>query len=69
MAYAGTIARERFEAAEEAIRKALALRPHLETAHFNLGLVYEERGGAPTPFDSLERPIVTLTGPTGTDTP
>ena len=38
---------KRYEAAEEALRRALALRPNIETAHFNLGLVYEEQGDLP----------------------
>ena len=35
---------KQLDAAEKALREAIAKQPTLETAHFNLGLVYEERG-------------------------
>jgi tetratricopeptide (TPR) repeat protein len=45
---------KRPHAAEEALRRALTLRPQLEAAHFNLGLVYEDRGDLPRAMAEYE---------------
>jgi choline-sulfatase len=45
---------KRYEDAERALRRAAELKPDLDTVHFNLGLVYEEKGDAAKAIASYE---------------
>ena len=47
----------RYEDAEKALLRAAALKPDLDTVHFNLGLVYEEKGDPARAIASYEAEV------------
>ncbi len=53
---------KQLDAAEKALREAIAKQPTLETAHFNLGLVHEERGLHEQAIAEYEQELATHAG-------